>query len=221
MEIGSSFMADAESFELVQPGEGALNHPANLAQSGTMDDAASGDHGLDTALPEQAAVLVEVVASVGVQPPGPAAGSSTQTPDRRYCVQQGQELGDIVPVAARERHGERRSVTVDDQVVLGAGARPIDGRGANVILPLSARTCDPSTAQSSRSKRPARRNSSSRTACRRGQTPASVQSRSRRQAVTPEQPTVSEGTSRQATPVRSTYMMPASAVLSGTRRRPG
>lgn len=43
----------------------------------------------------------------------------------------------------------------------------------------------------------------------------------RRQALTPEQPTDSAGTSRQATPVRSTYRTPASAVRSGTRNRPG
>lgn len=87
--------------------------------------------------------------------------------------------------------------------------------------PFSARTCDPSTEQSSRSSRPARRSSVNRAACRRGQTPASVQSRSRRQAVTPEQPTASAGTSRHATPVRSTYRTPASATRSGTRSCPG
>jgi hypothetical protein len=90
-----------------------------------------------------------------------------------------------------------------------------------MVPPLRARTCEPSTAQSSRSSESARRSSVSRTQRRRGQTPASVQSRSRRQAVTPEQPTVSAGTSRQATPVRSTYGMPARAALSGTRSRPG
>lgn len=54
-----------------------------------------------------------------------------------------------------------------------------------MIPPLRARTCDLSTEQSSRSSRPARRRSASRAVCRRGHTPASVQSRSRRQAVTP------------------------------------
>ncbi|MDQ1013308.1 hypothetical protein QFZ82_007793 [Streptomyces sp. V4I23] len=88
-------------------------------------------------------------------------------------------------------------------------------------MSLRARTCDPSTEQSSRSSRPARGSSVSRAACRRGHTPASVQSRSRRQAVTPEQPTVSAGTSRHATPVRSTYITPASGTRSGTRSRPG
>jgi hypothetical protein len=58
----------------VQPGEGALDHPADLAQPGAVGDAASGDHGFDAELPQQAAVLVEVVAPVGVQPPGSATG---------------------------------------------------------------------------------------------------------------------------------------------------
>ncbi len=221
MEIGASFVAGAEPFELVQPGEGTLDHPAHLAQSGAVGDAASGDQRFDAALAEQAAVLVEVVAPVRVQAPGLATRASPLAADRRDGVEQGQELGDVVPVPAGERDGERGSVTVDDQVVLRARTGAVDGRGADVIPPLRARTCDPSTEQSSRSKESARRSSASRAACRRGQTPASVQSRSRRQAVTPEQPTVSAGTSLQATPVRRTYKMPARAALSGTRSRPG
>lgn len=127
VEVGASFVAGAETFELVQPGEGALDHPAHLAQSGAVGDAASGDQGLDAALPQQAAVLVEVVAPVGVQTPGFAAGTSPQSPDRRDGVQQRQELGDVVPVPAGQRDGERGSVPVDDQVVLGAGAGTVDG----------------------------------------------------------------------------------------------
>lgn len=221
MELGASFVPDAESFELVEPGEGALDDPAHLAQPGAVSDTASGDQRFDTAFPQQAAVLVEVVAPVGIQAPRLTAGPPAQAPDRRHGVKQRQELGDVMPVAAGERDGERRSVTIDDQVVLGAGSGAIDRRGADVIPPLSARTCDPSTEQSSRSSGSARRSSASRAVCRRGQTPASLQSRSRRQAVTPEQPTVSAGTSRQATPVRSTYKMPARAARSGLRSRPG
>ncbi|GHG04366.1 hypothetical protein GCM10017667_38580 [Streptomyces filamentosus] len=33
VEIGALLVAGAELFELVQPGEGALDHPAHLAQS--------------------------------------------------------------------------------------------------------------------------------------------------------------------------------------------
>lgn len=126
-----------------------------------------------------------------------------------------------MPLAAGECGGERCPVTVDDQVVLGAGAGPVDGQGTDVVPPFQARTCEPSTALSSRSKSSARRNSLSRAACRRGHTPASVQSRSRRQAVTPEQPTVSAGTSRRMTPVRSTYMTPATPSGQESARRTG
>lgn len=135
MEIGASFVSDAEPFELVQPGEGALDHPAHLAQSGTVGDAASRDQRLDAALAQQAAVLVEVVAPVCVQTPGFAAGASPPTANRWDGVQQGQELGDVVPVPAGQRHGERGSVAVDDQVVLGAGTGAVYGRGTDVIPP--------------------------------------------------------------------------------------
>lgn len=94
-------------------------------------------------------------------------------------------------VSTSERDSERCAVAVDDQMVFGAGTGTVDGRRADVIPPFRARTCDPSTAQSSRPRRSARRSSVSRAACRRDQTPASVQSLSRRQAVAPEQPTVS------------------------------
>lgn len=127
MEIGSALVAGAEPSELVQPGEGALNDPAHLAQAGTVGDAASGDQRLDAPIPQQAAVLVEVVASVGIQTPGLAARTSAQTPDRRDGVEQRQELGDVVPVTAGEGDGERGSVAVDNQVVLGAGAGAVDG----------------------------------------------------------------------------------------------
>lgn len=47
-------------------------------------------------------------------------------------------------VAAGERDGERGSVVVDDQVVPGAGAGAVDGRGADVVPSLRARMCEPS-----------------------------------------------------------------------------
>ncbi len=127
MEIGASFVAGAEPFELVQPGEGALDDPAHLAQSGAVGDAASGDQRLDAAFPQQAAVLVEVVAPVRIQTPGLAAGASPSSPNRRDGIEQGQELRDVVSVAAGEGDGKWGSVPVDDQVVLGAGAGAVDG----------------------------------------------------------------------------------------------
>jgi hypothetical protein len=44
MEVGAPSVADAESFEPVQPGEGSLDHPAHLAEPEAVGDAASGNH---------------------------------------------------------------------------------------------------------------------------------------------------------------------------------
>jgi hypothetical protein len=131
VEIGASLVAGAEALELVEPGEGALYDPAHLAESGTAGDAAWGDHRLGAALPQQAAVLVEVIAPVSEQPPGPAARASSQTADRWDRVQERYEL-----VTSCERDGQRRPVPVDDHMVLGAGAGTVERRGADVISPF-------------------------------------------------------------------------------------
>ncbi len=43
MEVGAAFVAGAEPFEPMRPGKRALDHPADLAQSGAVGDAPSGD----------------------------------------------------------------------------------------------------------------------------------------------------------------------------------
>lgn len=113
------------------------------------------------------------------------------------------------------------AVPVDDHMVLAAGTTPVDRRGPGVSPPLRARTCEPSTATSSISSMPAARSCASSISCSRGHTPASVHSRNLRQQVTPLHPIFSAGTSRQATLVRRTKMMPASATRSSTGLRPG
>ena len=127
MEIGSSLVTDPEAFELVQPSKSPLYHPTDLAEPRAVGHATSGDHRPDAALSQQAAVLVEVVAPVGMQVPRLTARSPSQPPYRRNRVEQRQKLGDIVAVAAGEGDSERGSVPVHYQVVLGARAGAVDG----------------------------------------------------------------------------------------------
>lgn len=44
MEVGASFVADPEPFELVQPSKGPLYHPTDLAEPRAVGHATSGDH---------------------------------------------------------------------------------------------------------------------------------------------------------------------------------
>ena len=68
---------------------------------------AAGDLGLDPALPELAPVLVVVVAAVGGDPLGASAGAADLAAHRWHPVDQRDQLGDVVAVAAGDRPGQR------------------------------------------------------------------------------------------------------------------
>ena len=77
MDLGAAVVADEQPFELVQPGEGALDDPAVAAEAGAVLGLAAGDLGLDAALADEVAVLVVVVAAVGDEPCGRRRGRPT------------------------------------------------------------------------------------------------------------------------------------------------
>ena len=85
MELAESLVAGAQAAEVVQPGEAALDHPAFLAEAGAVLCLATGDHRLDPARPELAAVLVVVIAAIGEQRRAGGADPSCRgpAPDRR------------------------------------------------------------------------------------------------------------------------------------------
>ena len=157
VEVGPAFVADAEPLEGVQPGEAALDHPALAAQPGAVGHAPAGDPRGDPASPQSAAVNVEVVAPVGEQLAWAAAGPATPSADGWHGVKQRHQLSDVVAVAAGQRDRERDAAGVADQMVLGARPAAVDRRRADVVPPLRARMCEPSTAQRSRSSSPSAR----------------------------------------------------------------
>ena len=87
VEVGAALIAGAESFEGVQPGQTALDHPALLAQPGAVGNAAAGDPRGDAALAEPAAMDVVVVAAVGEQLLRAAARPAAS--QIRWCLEPG------------------------------------------------------------------------------------------------------------------------------------
>ena len=122
----------------MEPGEGALDDPAVAAQAGAVLGLAAGDHRFDAAVPDEAAVLVVVVAAVGDQRPGSASWPADAAADGWHPVEQLEQLGDVVAVAARERPRERDAAAVYEQVVLAACSATIDRAGTRFAAPFFA-----------------------------------------------------------------------------------
>ena len=109
VDLGAPFVADGESFELLEPGEGAFDDASGSgrAMSGTAVD----DLGFDPALAQLATVAARVVGSVSAHTTrattGPADFAGTEAPARSEWDQ----LGELMAVTAgeRPRRAESRS----------------------------------------------------------------------------------------------------------------
>ncbi len=67
MDVVATVGAEEQAASVVEPGEGAFDDPAVASESGAVLGLSAGDHRLDAAVPDEAAVLVVVVATVGEQ----------------------------------------------------------------------------------------------------------------------------------------------------------
>ena len=107
MDVVATVVADKQPFELMEPGEGALDDPALTAERGAVSGLTPGDLRCDPADSDEAAVLVVVVAAVGCDSVGPAAGTADLAAHRRDTLEQRDQLGHVVAVTARDRPGQR------------------------------------------------------------------------------------------------------------------
>jgi hypothetical protein len=90
--------------------------------------AAPGDVRGDLHGADPVTIRLVVVAAVGVQVPWPAARPAALAADRRHGLDQQEQLGDVVAVAAGQDGGQRDTVGLDDHVVLAAGLAPVHRR---------------------------------------------------------------------------------------------
>ena len=201
MHLSSAVVADEQTPELMQPGEGTFDYPAVYAQSGTMGRLTAGNHGFDTALSDFASVAVMIIATVGKQTIRPASRPSHLAPHRRYAIEKRDKLGDVVAVATRQRESERESACVDEEVVFRAPVPAVDRARARLGAPFLACTWLPSMTARDQSISPEPRSLARMVSWRRSHTPACCHSSRRRQQVIPDPNPNSCGRWRQAMPV--------------------
>ena len=126
MDLVAAVVADEEPFEVVQPGEGALDDPAGAAEPGAVLGLAACDLRRDPAPAELAPVLVVVIPPISGDALRPAARPSDLTAHRGNALKERDELGDVVAVAAGDRPGERDAGGVDQEVMLGAASGSVN-----------------------------------------------------------------------------------------------
>ena len=115
----------------------ALNDPAVAAEARAVLGPAARDLGFDSPLAQLPPLRPMVVGTVGSEALGPAARTADAASDRRHPVDERDQLGDVVTVAAGERPGERDPGRVDQEMVLGAVSGSINRARARRGAPLA------------------------------------------------------------------------------------
>jgi len=221
VDVGASFPSDAQASELVQPTQGAFHHPTVDPQAAAVGSAASRHHRLDATKPQLLTMPFGIVPPVTLNPVRPAPGSAHPAGNRRNRIHQRQQLGHIIAIRTREDGCQRDAVRVRDDVMFGAVLPAIRRVGADLRPPKTARTEALSTTAREKSIWSAPRNRASKARCTSSHTPASCQSRNRRQHVMPEPQPISWGKSSQGIPVFNTKRIPVRTWRSSNGLRPG
>src|SRR5690606_21714242 len=158
-------------------------HPAVAAEALARFDSAPSDAALDPSPLQVRAAVPAVVGLVGMKLLGPPPRSAARTLDGRDRIDQLLEDEVVVRVGGRQLDSERNARPLDRHVALGAGFAPVRRVGPRLGAPILAATLALSSAarlQSIRSARPRRLRISWWIL---SHTPASFQSRRRRQQV--------------------------------------
>ena len=220
VDTGSTFVAHAQPSETVQPGEGALDDPARLAESAAMRCTAFGQLRADAAATQSVPMRLRVVGPIALNQLRLSHRGAGFAAHGRHRVHERQQLGNVVAVGARQRRDERNPARVGENMMLRPGFAAIGRVRSSFFPPRRARTDELSTTARARSSWPRRRNSARSTAWSRFHTPARCQRTRRRQHVLPDPQPSSRGNMFHGSPLRSTKRMPVSTARSGIGVRP-
>ena len=155
MDVCATVVADEETAESVQPGEGALDFPAVATESFAGFPSGAGDARDDAAATAGCAIFRRVIGLVCVEFARPLAWSSDGSGDGLHRVEHALQHRRVVNVCRRHLDREGKSVSVDNQVMFAARAPSVARVRSGILAPLFAGTSDESTEARSQSIRPA------------------------------------------------------------------
>jgi len=209
---------------VAEPRQGPFDDPAVPTQLLAGVDALAGDADFNPTLRQGRSASGNVVSLVSMKFCRSLSGSTSGATNRTDSVDQLLKDGCIVGIGSSETERERRPSPINHKVAFRTRFSAIYGvwtRGKLPFFPtpMAGIDCE-STEARDQSIWSARPNWSRKAWWSRSHTPASCQSRRRRQQVMPQPQPISCGSSSQGMPLLSTNRMPVRAARSGTRGRP-
>jgi len=140
VDVGASFVADAEAAVLVEPADRALDDPSLPPEAGAVSGLGVRDDGADAPLAEPAAVAAGVVGAVAEQAVGSFAWAAALAADRRDRVDQREQLEDVGAVGGADRERKRGAASAGNRMVLGAAPTAVYRAWTGLLAPPTART---------------------------------------------------------------------------------
>ena len=220
MDICSALITDFQAAIAVQPSKSSLDDPTMFTEFLATFYSSPGNPWDDPTLSQNLAIMQTVVAFVGMEflrTPSRSAMLLTNGRDgihHRFQHRRFVHIGGCVP------YDERDSSSFDHKMALRARFSAIRWVRAGRFAPPGAGTMPASRLARDQSNCSASASVSNSFWCSRSQTPASCQSRNRRQQVIPLPQPISIGSISQGMPVRKTNRTPARAARLETRGLP-
>ncbi len=151
MDAGPALVANRQAAEPMQPGEGAFDDPARLAQAAAVGCPSFRQLRRDAPVLELVAVGLRVVTPVALDEgrlPCRSTGASAQ---RRHRINEREQLGDVVSVRGGHDRDDRNPVRVGENMMFRPGFAAIGRVRSSFFPPRNARSDALSTTARSRS----------------------------------------------------------------------
>lgn len=221
MNISSPFVPNAQAAELVQPTQGAFDHPAGFPQTAAMWPTLTSQPIRDAQTLQPTMMRATAIRTISLHRYGPLARPAGFAAHGGDGHQQRLQLPAVMHVGGGDLGAQGNALGIGAKMMFAARFAAVRRVWPRLKPPKTARTLLESTTAHDQSIRSARCNRRNNSRWSFSQTPALCQARSRRQQVMPLPQPNSKGKFRQAMPLLSTKRIPVSAARSQIGLRPG
>jgi hypothetical protein len=138
MHEWAAFVADVEPTKAMQPRQRPFDDPPRLAQAAAVGRLASGEERDDTAGAELVSMPLGVVAAIALEAVRALPRASRPSAQRRYRLDQGQELRDVITVGRCQMCDQRNATRIGQNVMFRPFLAAI-GRVRSSFFPRATR----------------------------------------------------------------------------------